>query len=434
MRPAVSIIVPVYNVDKYLRQCLDSILAQTLKDIEIICVDDGATDRCPEILDYYADMDGRIRVFHRNNGGYGSAVNFGIDCAKGEYIGIVESDDSILGNMYQRLYALACEHDLDMVKGECYFCWDSMGYRIPHHAYGVDGYFGIVLKENDRDKFFRFFMNTWSGIYRKTFLDKFHIRHHESPGASFQDNGFWIQTMYYASRAMWIDEPLYLYRQDNEGSSIRGKYKEYAMLEEYRWVRKKLAENGLSGSDLEYCNYYQLFRHAGNLLRISDETKMDYLEVISKDYEEYGYLLEKMADGSAVDWFRRFSAAPEVFCENIIHMRNRILSRLNQADHIWICGMEDRAQRTMRILHSVGIVSKLAGFIVTKGEVKSSMIGIFPVRNIYDPQIHTENCEFIIGAKRHSRSHREIEEELYKKGIHSFLECEDMFDNFYWII
>ena len=96
--------------------------------------------------------------------------------------------------------------------------------------------------------------------------------------------------------------------------------------------------------------------------------------------------------------------------------------------------MEDRAQRTMRILHSIGIVSKLAGFIVTKGEVKSSRIGVFPVRNVYDPQVNTKNCEFIIGAKRNSRSHREIEEELHKKGIHSFLECEDMFDNFYWII
>ena len=184
MRPAVSVIVPVYNVDKFLKQCLDSILAQTLKDIEIICVDDGSTDRCPGILDYYADIDKRIKLFHRDNGGYGNAVNFGIGCAKGEYIGIVESDDSILTNMYQRLYSLAYEHDLDMVKGECYFCWDSIGYRIPHHVYGVDEYFGIVLKENDRDKFFRFFMNTWSGIYRKSFLDKFNIRHNESPSSA----------------------------------------------------------------------------------------------------------------------------------------------------------------------------------------------------------------------------------------------------------
>ena len=100
----VSVIVPVYNVEKYLKKCIDSIIKQTLTDMEIICVDDGSTDSCPEILDEYANLDHRIKVIHKTNAGYGHAVNTGFAYAKGEYIGIVESDDYILPEMYETLY------------------------------------------------------------------------------------------------------------------------------------------------------------------------------------------------------------------------------------------------------------------------------------------------------------------------------------------
>ena len=93
--PKVSVIIPVYNVEKYLRQCLDSVINQTLKDIEIICVDDGSTDNCPNILDEYAAKDARIKIIHKKNEGYGKAMNVGISHASGEYIGIVEPDDYI---------------------------------------------------------------------------------------------------------------------------------------------------------------------------------------------------------------------------------------------------------------------------------------------------------------------------------------------------
>ena len=88
-KPKVSIIVPVYNVEKYLRQCLESVINQTLKEIEIICIDDGSPDNCGAIIDEYAQKDTRIVAIHKENGGYGSALNYGFSIAKGEYIGIV---------------------------------------------------------------------------------------------------------------------------------------------------------------------------------------------------------------------------------------------------------------------------------------------------------------------------------------------------------
>ena len=119
--PKVSIVVPIYNVEKYLRQCLDSIIHQTLKDIEIICVDDGSTDSSPEIIREYMAKDPRVKVITKPNSGYGNSMNRGFDMAEGEYIGIVESDDYADPEMFETLYRIAKENKLDVVKSGFYY-------------------------------------------------------------------------------------------------------------------------------------------------------------------------------------------------------------------------------------------------------------------------------------------------------------------------
>ena len=100
--PKVSIIIPTYNVENYLRECMDSVTRQTLKDIEIICINDGSTDGSLEILKEYADKDPRIVLVDKENEGYGVGMNIGLDKASGEYIGIVEPDDFVPLNMYDK--------------------------------------------------------------------------------------------------------------------------------------------------------------------------------------------------------------------------------------------------------------------------------------------------------------------------------------------
>ena len=95
MQPDISVVVPIYGVEKYLKQCVDSILNQTFKNMEVILVDDGSRDRCPQMVDEYAAQDARVVAIHQPNGGYGKAVNAGIARARGKYIGIIESDDWI---------------------------------------------------------------------------------------------------------------------------------------------------------------------------------------------------------------------------------------------------------------------------------------------------------------------------------------------------
>ena len=127
----ISVVVPIYGGEKYLHQCVDSILAQTIGDIEVILVDDGSPDRCPEMIDEYARRDNRIVALHKPNGGYGSAVNAGIAVAQGDYIGIIEGDDWIEPTMYQKLYDNAVKNNSDVVKCS-FWLYDSTAKKAKH--------------------------------------------------------------------------------------------------------------------------------------------------------------------------------------------------------------------------------------------------------------------------------------------------------------
>ena len=117
--PELSIIVPVYKVEPYLRRCIDSILAQTFRDFELILIDDGSPDNCGAICDEYAAKDSRIIVIHQKNQGVSAARNAGLDIAKGTYLGFVDSDDWIEPEMYETMIATAKEKQVDVSKVSC---------------------------------------------------------------------------------------------------------------------------------------------------------------------------------------------------------------------------------------------------------------------------------------------------------------------------
>lgn len=428
--PRVSVIVPVYNGEKYLRECLNSILAQTLKEIEVICIDDGSTDSSGKILDEYASRDSRICVIHNKNYGYGHAVNVGIDAAHGEYVGIVESDDTIVKNMYEKLYFTAVDNNLDMVKAQCYYCWDSIGYRYTRHVQHMDEHYNKVLTSEDRDLFWGFFMNTWSGIYRRAFLDKHNIRHHESKGASFQDNGFWILTVSLALRAMWISDQLYLYRRDNEKQSINGDGKVYAMTEEYDWVEEELRKRFVPEKTVEKCHYYRLFRNKGNFLRIADVYKKEFATQIFEDYKKYRYVLPESSDDTASMWYRKFIDDPIKYTNDIISKKRDIIQKLDQASAIVILGTTYRGELMKQILFSIGFHDKLEAFI-QPGRITRSTIGATPVRNIYDPQINLSNALIILGQIPSALGYEELKSELSLLNLDYYLEGEDLLNCFY---
>lgn len=121
--PQISLLIPIYNVESYLAECLDSALAQTFTDIEIICIDDGSTDSSPEILARYAAKDPRIRVITKANSGYGDSMNQGLAAARGTYIAILESDDIFEPDALEHLYNLATNNNVPVAKADFWLYW-----------------------------------------------------------------------------------------------------------------------------------------------------------------------------------------------------------------------------------------------------------------------------------------------------------------------
>ena len=229
---AVSIIVPIYNVEDYLEECMDSIIEQSLKNIEIICIDDGSTDQSGLIIEKYARMDSRIKVYHNSNVGYGRTMNFGLSKSTGEFIGIVEPDDYISSDMFEKLYIAAKKNSVVFVKSNFKRFYGEKENRIFEEVLFSENkdYYNRVIIPREEPKVLFGTMNIWTGIYNREFLEKNSIRFNETPGASFQDNGFWFQTMTLAEKIYILDEFLYMNRRDNPNSSVKGTEKAFCVL------------------------------------------------------------------------------------------------------------------------------------------------------------------------------------------------------------
>ena len=287
----VSIIVPTYNVEQYLAECMDSITGQTLRELEIICVNDGSTDGSLNILKKYAAADDRIIIIDKKNEGYGRAMNDGLDRASGEYVGIVEPDDYVDLHMYEDLYRIAKEKNLDIIKADFYrFVCNKNGEVLKSYdALSKDGTgYNEVINPKENDRIFRYVLNTWSGIYRRSFIEKYHIRHNVSPGASFQDNGFWFQTFCLAERVYFVNRPYYMNRRDNPNSSVKSREKVYCMNEEYRFIYEQFLNRY---PDLKkrfiYVYSMQRFRnYFWTYSRIDRRFRKEYLERMSGELRE----------------------------------------------------------------------------------------------------------------------------------------------------
>ena len=240
----VSVLIPAYNVARYLRECLESVLGQTLSDLEVICINDGSTDETMDILREYAAKDARIRLIDQSNGGYGRAVNAGLQAAVGEYIGIVEPDDYIEADMYRVLWETAKKHSLDVVKSDYSYFKGEKTERIFDRIMVCPSFSWYFRKWNPSHtpKLLDADMMNVTGIYRRDFLRQYDVRLRETPGAAFQDTGLWFQIFTQADSAMFLPRDFYKIRRDNPNSSVHSPDKFYRICEEYETCHKKLLE------------------------------------------------------------------------------------------------------------------------------------------------------------------------------------------------
>ncbi len=236
----ISIVVPVYNVEKYLKKCIDSIINQTYKNLEIILVDDGSPDNCGKICDDYAEIDNRIKVIHKKNGGLSDARNVGIKNSLGKYISFVDSDDYIKSNMIEELYKAIKEGSQISICNRLEY-FESMNPPKSKKSFVNDNEFLIMDKKEGIAELcsFRLFdMSVWAKLYKKNLFDTI-----EFPIGKLSEDYYIMYKLFdKCQKISYINKPLYIYNQ-RQGSISKNKKINYdykiAAEEQMNYIEQK---------------------------------------------------------------------------------------------------------------------------------------------------------------------------------------------------
>lgn len=279
---------PSLNVGKYIEKCLKSVVNQTFIDMEILCIDAGSIDGTLDIIEHYAQVDSRIRLIHSDKKSYGYQINLGVNMAKADYIGIVETDDFIDSQMYERLYSEILKQPLDYVKCKAFFASEIFPEEFKTvylNPLTNNDYYGDVLcpKEYPELEFSDRFI--WNGLYKKELMEE--VKLNESAGAAFQDVGFAFNLHLKAIKAVYIDYAGYYYRVNNNEASCCNPKSFRFFLDEYYFA-------GINKKEISFerkCQVYlRMFAQFETRIRMMAEAGR-YWDEKSDDIEEYRKIL-----------------------------------------------------------------------------------------------------------------------------------------------
>ena len=337
--PIVTIVVPVYNTEKYLRHCLDALAAQTLRNLRVICVDDGSTDSSGAIIDEYVASDARFEVIHKPNSGYGASMNRGFAAASTKYIGIVEPDDFPATDMFEKLVELAENTDADVVKSNYYEHLCGQGQKDDKLVENLEADlpYQTAFSPAEQHQVLWASAAIWSCLYRRQFLIDNDIHFLETPGASFQDTSFNLTALMSAKSIALTDEGFLHYRTDNAASSVKSGDKIFYICDEYHRVWEYLATRpelrGEFGRDIVAI---QFKGYCWNQWRIARKFREQFFELFRSEFlafEKEGLIDRSLF--SDYDWndlyqllhepqtfFMRACGARGIKCTEIVTIRS----------------------------------------------------------------------------------------------------------------
>lgn len=427
-KPLVSVIMPSLNVVKYIDECIQSVLNQSLKEIEIICVDAGSTDGTYERLKEYETNDSRVRVILSDKRSYGYQVNLGIKESNAKYIGIVETDDYVDENMFDILYNRAEDNNLDFVKADFTFLYDFDGYYLYKPAKLFDEntnkFYNKVIQPLDCTYLYFHDFNVWKGIYNRELLIENDVMFNESAGASFQDIGFQQLLLYYAKRCMYIPEKLYYYRFGHmTNSSVSPKILQFVKQEFEHLLDNKL--NGMTGRKIEliyqkmgldlWSQYNVLIDLNGSGVKKEDVDQC-YQWIKQKLFIALNNGIVKSIDMNQTTWkqITFLLDDKEAYTDKYLAMiqakTDRIKSKLGKINVIWGCGVYGMEALNFCKKYGYDCIalidnnSKLWGRKISGIEVKA------PV-DIINKKL---DVKYVVANKLHSE---EIEMQLKKNGV-----------------
>ncbi|MDU4323847.1 glycosyltransferase family 2 protein [uncultured Clostridium sp.] len=258
--PKVSIIIPMYNVEKYLKRCIESVLNQTVKNLEIICVNDGSPDNCEEICNKYSKIDNRLKIINKKNGGLSSARNAGLKVAQGEFIYFLDPDDYIKEDMIFNMLNIAEENKCDVI---------ITGYKTMPNEHEIIPLYDLnkklnpldMIKNNNLVHTHNDLCFVWRFLYKKNIIQENNIKFNEDVKVG-EDFIFNLEVLTKCESSYVTKFSDYYYTIDNYDSIMRMKYKsnlEDSLILQYEIKRKISEESGLYSSEhyrMDMANYY----------------------------------------------------------------------------------------------------------------------------------------------------------------------------------
>ncbi len=300
--PRISVIIPVYKVEKYLHTCVDSVLRQTFQDFEIILVDDGSPDNCPALCDEYAGGDSRIRVIHKENAGLGMARNSGLDISSGEYVCFIDSDDYIAPNTLEYCYGLAAKENADQVRFLFRRFSDSddihsdivtvdNDYSVGHGPEKIQPVLNIISPLFDRQTFFApSTASACTALYRRELIEKSNLRFLSERKIMSEDYLFNVDVGAVCDKIIYTSNEFYYYRYNNSSTSRTIRHDRVSRAVEFsKFYAEKLRQYGYEDSDIIAMGYTIGEMRSYNMLLFYSDLphklkKEAFLKVLDNEY------------------------------------------------------------------------------------------------------------------------------------------------------
>ena len=353
----VSVIIPIYNVEKYINQCLDSVINQTLKEIEIICVEDCSTDNSLSILEEYAKLDSRIKIIkNESNKGLSTNRNIAMAEARGEYIAFIDSDDYVDLSTYEKAYNLAKERDLDCVLFKTSTVDDKTGEINDNLDYFAlkpfEGFEKPIFNNRDTVDFTcNICVQVGSKLLRREFLQEHNITFPD--GLIFEDEPFFYNFYLNANRISLLDENLYYYRVNRDDSIISKRGKSFKdIVEIFKLIRESI-DDSEDGKLIKEKFLNRFIPAVFNRFNQSpDEFKEDFFLSIKRDFQE---CLLDQKNFSILDNELKLDCLYVLSCDNFREFSKFIKDKYNQENFVncsinFIQSLNDDLLNTKRIL------------------------------------------------------------------------------------
>lgn len=312
--PKISVIVPIHNAGEYLHRSLDSILGQTEKDLEVLCVDDGSTDDSLDILFEYQAHDSRVKIFAQQDLGYGKTMNKALHFATGDFIANVDPDDWIEPDMFETM--LDVSEGCDFVK--CGFWFETADESIEYlYADEPIECCPRTLPPDLKMRFFSSQIAIWTCLFRRSFLEEHQIRLHETDGAAYQDTAFIFFANACADKIRILPDKFYHYNKTNDNASTKSPRYPLAPSVEYRWISEWCQAHPEYGmyvrSVLCKC---RMGSYMWNMARIDPKDRKAFADMAQQDFkDDWNFIDVRMFQKQELDIFMLAMKDPAAFVD-----------------------------------------------------------------------------------------------------------------------